>query len=47
MNRRDYLMGSLSAGLALLSTRSAHADNDWAIEALAQTVGARKDSSLA
>jgi CubicO group peptidase (beta-lactamase class C family) len=45
MNRRDYLLGSLSAGLALLGARSVRADDAWAIDALKQAVGARNNSA--
>jgi serine-type D-Ala-D-Ala carboxypeptidase/endopeptidase len=39
-------MGSLSAGLALLGTRNAHAAHDeWVIEALKQAVGTRKSAA--
>jgi len=45
MNRRNYLMGSLSAGLALLGASNARADDEWVIEALKQAVGARNSSA--
>jgi serine-type D-Ala-D-Ala carboxypeptidase/endopeptidase len=45
MNRRDYLMGSLGAGLALLGARSVRADDAWVINALKQAVGARRSSA--
>jgi serine-type D-Ala-D-Ala carboxypeptidase/endopeptidase len=45
MNRRDYLMGSLSAGLALLGARNARADDARTIEALKNAVGARNGSA--
>src|SRR4051794_23977726 len=45
MNRRHYLKGSLSAGLALLGTAKVFADDDRVIEALKQAVGARSGSA--
>jgi serine-type D-Ala-D-Ala carboxypeptidase/endopeptidase len=45
MNRRNYLLGSLGAGLALLGTRNIRAEDHWVIEALTQAVGTRKDSA--
>jgi D-alanyl-D-alanine-carboxypeptidase/D-alanyl-D-alanine-endopeptidase len=45
MNRRDYLLGSLGAGLALLGASKVHADDEWVIEALKRAVGARKSSA--
>jgi serine-type D-Ala-D-Ala carboxypeptidase/endopeptidase len=45
MNRRDYLLGSLSAGLALLGARNVRADDAWTIEALKQAVGTRNSSA--
>jgi CubicO group peptidase (beta-lactamase class C family) len=45
MDRRNYLMGSLSAGLALLGAGSARADDAWVIEAMKQVVGARNGSA--
>jgi len=45
MNRRDYLVGSLGTGLALLGTGIAHADDDRVIEALKQAVGTRNSSA--
>ena len=44
-NRRDYLMGSLGAGLALLGARNAAADDAWTFEALKHAVGARNSSA--
>jgi serine-type D-Ala-D-Ala carboxypeptidase/endopeptidase len=45
MNRRDYLMGSLGAGVALLEARNVRADDAGPIEALKQAVGARSNSA--
>jgi D-alanyl-D-alanine-carboxypeptidase/D-alanyl-D-alanine-endopeptidase len=45
MNRRNYLVGSLSAGLALLGARKIRADDDRVIELLEQAVGTRKSSA--
>jgi len=45
MNRRTYLMGSLSTGLALLGARDARADDAWVMEALKQAVGTRNSSA--
>jgi D-alanyl-D-alanine-carboxypeptidase/D-alanyl-D-alanine-endopeptidase len=45
MNRRNYLMGSLSAGLALLGARIVRAGDEWVIEALRQAVGTRNSSA--
>ena len=46
MNRREYLMSSIGAGLALLEARSARADDDWVIEALKPAVGTRSGSAV-
>jgi len=45
MDRRNYLMGSLGAGLALLGAGSARADDAWVLEALKQAVGTRDSSA--
>lgn len=45
MNRRDYLTGSLSAGLALLGASTARADDAGTIDALKQAVGIRSSSA--
>ena len=45
MNRRDYLKGSLGAGLALLGANKVFADDDRVGEALKQAVGARRGSA--
>jgi serine-type D-Ala-D-Ala carboxypeptidase/endopeptidase len=45
MNRRDCLMGSLSAGLALVGARIVRADDAGTIAALKHAVGARNDSA--
>lgn len=45
MNRRNYLMGAFSAGLALLGARKARANDEWVMEALKQAVGTRNSSA--
>src|SRR6185295_460845 len=45
MNRRDYLMGSVSTGLALFGAANARANDAGTIEALQRAVGERKGSA--
>lgn len=45
MNRRDYLLGSIGAGLAFLGSRPVRADDDRVIQALKAAVGARSESA--
>lgn len=45
MDRREYLLGAIGAGLALLGARIARADDDRVIEALKPVVGARSGSA--
>jgi serine-type D-Ala-D-Ala carboxypeptidase/endopeptidase len=45
MDRREYLMGSIGAGLALLGARNSRADDDRVIEALRAAVGTRSGSA--
>jgi serine-type D-Ala-D-Ala carboxypeptidase/endopeptidase len=45
MDRREYLLGSIGAGLALLGARNARANDDGVIEALKPVVGARSGSA--
>jgi D-alanyl-D-alanine-carboxypeptidase/D-alanyl-D-alanine-endopeptidase len=45
MNRRDFLVGSIGSGLAVLGARSAWADDSWPMDVLKQAVGPRNGSA--
>jgi D-alanyl-D-alanine-carboxypeptidase/D-alanyl-D-alanine-endopeptidase len=45
MDRREYLMGAIGAGFALLGARNACADDDRVIQALKAAVGTRSGSA--
>jgi CubicO group peptidase (beta-lactamase class C family) len=45
MNRRDFLLGSIGSGLAVLGARSAWADDSWPMDVLKQAVGPRNGSA--
>lgn len=45
MNRREYLMGTIGAGLSLIGAKGARANDDRVIDALKPVVGARSGSA--
>jgi serine-type D-Ala-D-Ala carboxypeptidase/endopeptidase len=45
MDRREYLLGSIGAGLALLGARHARANDDRVIDALKPAIGTRSESA--